>query len=68
MFSYIIWNSKLTRNPQNTCKHHKTKMTEIDTKLAALLLKLHDPNKCGLVHLVHGLNVPRPPFDALNDL
>jgi len=43
-------------------------MTEIDTKLAALLLKLHDPNKCGLVHLVHGLNVPRPPFDALNDL
>jgi hypothetical protein len=43
-------------------------MAEIDTKLTALLLKLHDPYKCGLVYLVHGLNVPRPPFDALNDL
>ena len=39
MFPHIIENSKLIRNLQNTCKYHKT------TKLTALLMKLHGPNK-----------------------
>ena len=48
MFPYIIGNSKLVRNSQNTWKHHKTRLAKTDTKLAALLLKLHGPNKGGL--------------------
>jgi len=48
MFPYIIGNSKLVRNPQNTWKHHKTRLAKTDTKLAALLLKLHGLNKGGL--------------------
>ena len=45
MFSHIIGNPKLVRNLQNVWKHHRTRPTEIDTKLAALLSKLHGPNK-----------------------
>jgi hypothetical protein len=48
MFSYIIGNSKLVWNPQNTWKHHKTRLAKTDTKLAALLLKLRGLNKVGL--------------------
>jgi hypothetical protein len=48
MFPHIIENPKLVRNPQNTWKHHKTRLAETDIKLASLLLKLHGLNKCGL--------------------
>jgi hypothetical protein len=48
MTPHIIENPKLTRNPQNTWKHHITRLAETDTKLAALLLKLHGPNKGAL--------------------
>jgi len=45
MFSYIIGNPILVRTPQNTWKHHITRLAETDTKLAALLSKHHGPNK-----------------------
>jgi hypothetical protein len=48
MFPHIIRNPKLVRNPQNRWKHHRIRLAETDTKLAALLLKLHSPNKGGL--------------------
>jgi hypothetical protein len=45
MIPHIIRNLKLVRNPQNTWKHHITRLVETDTKLTALLSKLHDQNK-----------------------
>jgi len=45
MFPNIIENSKLVRNPQNKWKHHKIRLAETDIKLAALLSRLHGPNK-----------------------
>jgi hypothetical protein len=48
MFPQLIGNPKLVRNPQNTWKHHKTRFAETNTKLTALLLKPHGPNKGGL--------------------
>jgi hypothetical protein len=48
MFSHIIGNPNLVRNPQNTWKQHKKRLVETDTKLTALLSKLHGPNKGGL--------------------
>jgi hypothetical protein len=41
MFPHIIENPKLVRNSENTWKHHKTRLAETDTKLAALLSKLY---------------------------
>jgi hypothetical protein len=68
MFPHIIRNLKLARNPQNIWKYHKIRLAEIDTKLTVLLSKLHSPNKCGLVHLAHELNIPKPLFNASKDL
>jgi hypothetical protein len=48
MFPQIIENPKLVKNPQNTWKHHKTRLAKTYTKLIILLLKLHGPNKVGL--------------------
>jgi hypothetical protein len=48
MIPHIIKNLKLVRNPQNTWKRHKTRLVETDTKLTALLSKLHDQNKDGV--------------------
>jgi hypothetical protein len=48
MFPHIIENPILVRIPQNTWKHHITRLTETDTKLTALLSKLHGSNKDGL--------------------
>jgi len=48
MFLYIIGNSKLVRNSQNTLKHHKKSLAKTDSKLATLLSKLHGQNKGGL--------------------
>jgi len=48
MFSHIIGNPKLVRNLQNIWKHHRTRLTETDTKLAVLLSKLYGPNKSEL--------------------
>jgi hypothetical protein len=45
MFQHILKNLKLVRNPQNTWKHHITRLTETDTKLLVLLSKLYSPNK-----------------------
>jgi len=45
MFQHIIGNHKLVRNPQNTWKHHITRLAKTNTKLTVLLSKLHDLNK-----------------------
>jgi hypothetical protein len=37
MFPHIIENLILVKIPQNTWKHHITRLAETDTKLAALL-------------------------------
>jgi len=48
MFPHIIRNPILLRTSQNIWKHHITRMVKTYTKLAALLSKLHGPNKGGL--------------------
>ena len=48
MFPHIIENPILVRTPQNTWKHHTTRLAGTDTKLIVLLSKLHCPNKSGL--------------------
>ena len=48
MLPHIIQNPILVRIPQNTWNHHITRLAKTDTKLVALLLKLHGSNKDGL--------------------
>jgi hypothetical protein len=48
MFQHIIGNHNLVMNPQNTWKHHITRLAKTDTKLTILLSKLHDLNKGAL--------------------
>ena len=48
MLPHIIENPILVRIPQNTWKHHITRLAKTDIKLVALLLKLHGSNKDGL--------------------
>lgn len=48
MFSHIIGNPILVSTPQNTWKHHITRLDEVDKKMTALLAKLHGQNKGGL--------------------
>ena len=67
MFPHIIGNPKLVRNSENTWKHHKTRLAETDTKLAALLSKLYAQMKVDWAPISHELNVLRPPLDASND-
>jgi hypothetical protein len=68
MFQHIIGNPKLVKNPQNTWKHHKTRLAETDTKLAALVPKLLIGQiRVDRVPLVHVLNALRLPLDTPKD-
>ena len=68
MFPHIIGNKKLARNPQNTWKHHITKLAKTDTKLTALLSKLHGVNKGGLDHSCIHIKCIKALLDAIKDL
>jgi hypothetical protein len=67
MFPNIIGNPILVRTPQNTWKHHITRLAETDENWQPCYQNFMAQIRVDWTPLTHGLNVLRSPLDARKD-